>query len=86
MKIGTLAEATGTPVETIRFYEREGLLPPVTWITPRFELSEHPEYNFCHGENWTTKVIDAIVRDSRRRYDGISSSPAERVPERTVGP
>ena len=28
MKIGALAESTGTPVETIRFYEREGLLPP----------------------------------------------------------
>lgn len=28
MKIGALSEATGTPVETIRFYEREGLLPP----------------------------------------------------------
>lgn len=28
MKIGALAETTGTPVETIRFYEREGLLPP----------------------------------------------------------
>lgn len=28
MKIGALAEATGTPIETIRFYEREGLLPP----------------------------------------------------------
>ncbi|HIV71384.1 MAG TPA: Cd(II)/Pb(II)-responsive transcriptional regulator [Candidatus Aquabacterium excrementipullorum] len=27
MKIGELALATGTPVETIRFYEREGLLP-----------------------------------------------------------
>lgn len=27
MRIGDLAEATGTPVETIRFYEREGLLP-----------------------------------------------------------
>ena len=27
MRIGELAEATGTPVETIRFYEREGLLP-----------------------------------------------------------
>jgi phospholipase C len=36
-------------------------LPPVTWITPRFELSEHPEFNFCHGENWTTGVIDAIM-------------------------
>jgi Cd(II)/Pb(II)-responsive transcriptional regulator len=27
MKISELASATGTPVETIRFYEREGLLP-----------------------------------------------------------
>lgn len=27
MRIGDLAEATGTPVVTIRFYEREGLLP-----------------------------------------------------------
>jgi len=36
-------------------------LPPVTWITPRFQLSDHPEYNFCHGENWSTQVIDAIM-------------------------
>lgn len=28
MKIGDLAKATSCPVETIRFYEREGLLPP----------------------------------------------------------
>lgn len=27
MKIGELAQATQTPTETIRFYEREGLLP-----------------------------------------------------------
>lgn len=27
MKIGELARATGTRIETIRFYEREGLLP-----------------------------------------------------------
>ena len=27
MKIGELATATGTPVETIRYYERDGLLP-----------------------------------------------------------
>ena len=27
MKIGELAEVTGTQIETIRFYEREGLLP-----------------------------------------------------------
>ncbi|WP_134553442.1 MerR family DNA-binding transcriptional regulator, partial [Pseudomonas aeruginosa] len=27
MKIGELAKRTGCPVETIRYYEREGLLP-----------------------------------------------------------
>ena len=36
-------------------------LPPVTWITPRFQLSQHPDFNFCYGENWSTKVIDAIM-------------------------
>lgn len=28
MKIGEIAQSTGTPVETIRYYEREGLLSP----------------------------------------------------------
>ncbi len=50
------------PVDNVIDDIRAGLLPPVTWITPRFELSEHPEFNFCHGENWSTKVIDAIMR------------------------
>lgn len=27
MKIGELSAATGTPIETIRYYERDGLLP-----------------------------------------------------------
>lgn len=49
------------PVDRVIADIRSGSLPPVTWITPRFELSEHPEYNFCHGENWSTKVINAIM-------------------------
>jgi phospholipase C len=38
------------------------LLPPVTWVTPRGELSDHPgsDNSFCHGENWTTQVLNAI--------------------------
>jgi phospholipase C len=52
------------PVDDVIEDIEAGLLPPVTWITPRFELSEHPEYNFCHGENWSTEVIDAIMRSS----------------------
>ena len=50
------------PVDRVLQDIRANELPPVTWITPRFELSEHPEYNFCHGENWSTKVINAIMR------------------------
>lgn len=37
-------------------------LPPVTWVAPLFDLSEHPEKNFCVGENWSTRVIDAVMR------------------------
>ena len=39
-----------------------GRLPAVTWVTPRFPLSEHPEFSECFGENWTTGVVDAIMR------------------------
>jgi phospholipase C len=49
------------PVDGVLGDIRDGLLPPVTWITPRFELSEHPEYSFCHGQNWSTRVIDTIM-------------------------
>ena len=37
-------------------------LPPVTWITPRFQLSQHPEYNFCWGQNWSIQVLNALMR------------------------
>lgn len=49
------------PVDSFAQHARAGLLPPVTWVTPRFELSEHPEYSFCHGENWTTEIVNAVM-------------------------
>jgi phospholipase C len=49
------------PVDAFAEQARAGLLPPVTWVTPRFELSEHPEYSFCHGENWTTEIVNAVM-------------------------
>jgi phospholipase C len=50
------------PVDGVVRDIEAGVLPPVTWITPRFEVSEHPEYSFCHGENFSTEVIDAVMR------------------------
>ncbi len=51
------------PVDDVVGDIREGLLPPVTWITPRGELSDHPGSgnSFCHGQNWTAKVVNAIM-------------------------
>jgi len=49
------------PVDSLLGDIAANKLPPVTWVTPRFELSDHPDYSFCHGENWTTQVVDAIM-------------------------
>jgi phospholipase C len=50
------------PVDGLVRDVREGRLPPVTWVTPRFPLSDHPEYSMCWGENWTTRLVNAIMR------------------------
>jgi phospholipase C len=49
------------PVDDLVQHLREDRLPPVTWVTPRFEVSEHPEYSFCWGEHWTTQVLNAVM-------------------------
>ena len=45
MRIGNLAEATGTPVETIRYYEREGLIPAAQRSDNNYRL-----YTTAHAE------------------------------------
>ncbi len=45
MRIGHLAEATGTPVETIRFYEREGLIPSAQRSDNNYRM-----YTAAHAE------------------------------------
>lgn len=42
MKIGDLATASATPIETIRFDEREGLLPEPARSQGNFRLDEAP--------------------------------------------
>ena len=45
MKIGELAKVSGTPVETIRFYERESLLP-----APERTQSNYRIYTQTHAD------------------------------------
>ncbi len=45
MRIGDLAESTGTAVETIRFYEREGLMPAAQRAENNYRM-----YTAAHAE------------------------------------
>lgn len=48
------------PVDDFVSDLQAGELAPVTWITPRFEWSDHPEYSICWGEDWTTQIVNAV--------------------------
>jgi phospholipase C len=51
------------PVDQLIADATAGTLPAVTWVTPRFLVSDHPAKgsNICQGENWSTQVINAIM-------------------------
>jgi phospholipase C len=50
------------PVDSLIDDIRADRLPSVTWITPRFELSDHPPESSCFAHDWITRVIDAIMQ------------------------
>ena len=74
MKIGALAEATGTPVETIRFYEREGLLPP-----PARADNNYRVYLPAHAERLAFKTPNfyecAWIKIDRGFSDAFGKDP-----------
>jgi phospholipase C len=49
------------PVDDVVRDIKADRMPSVTWVTPRFALSQHPEYNFCYGQNWSIQVVNAIM-------------------------
>jgi phospholipase C len=59
------------PVDDLVRHVREDRLPPVTWVTPRFEVSDHPEYSLFWGEMWSTKVVNAIMESPRWKESAI---------------
>jgi phospholipase C len=50
------------PVDRIVQDIREDRLPSVTWVTPRYELSDHPPWSTCHGHNFVTSIVNAVMR------------------------
>jgi phospholipase C len=50
------------PVDSLTKDIEDGKTPAVTWVTPRFQLSDHPPWsNFgCH--NWLTDIVNAAMK------------------------
>jgi len=40
---------------------RTGHLPAVTWLLPPGPNDGHPPHSMCEGENWTVRVLNAVV-------------------------
>jgi Cd(II)/Pb(II)-responsive transcriptional regulator len=68
MKIGDVAAATGTPIDTIRYYEREGLLPaaPRTESNYRLYTEAHAQrlqfIRHCRSLDMTLDEIRVLLR------------------------
>jgi phospholipase C len=42
-----------------------GRLPAVSWLVEPWQLSDHPPYSVCSGENWTVQQINAIMQNQQ---------------------
>ena len=68
MKIGELSTASATPIETIRFYEREGLLPPPARTQGNFRVYDTPHLErlqfirYCRGLDMSLDEVRALLR------------------------
>jgi Cd(II)/Pb(II)-responsive transcriptional regulator len=68
MRIGDLAGTTGTPVETIRFYEREGLMPAALRSDNNYRLytTAHAErlafIRHCRSLDMTLDEVRSLLR------------------------
>jgi phospholipase C len=50
------------PVEDLLRDIEADALPSVTWVTPLFQLSDHPPFSTKHAQNWVTDIVNAVMR------------------------
>lgn len=78
MKIGELGTATGTQVETIRYYEREGLLPNSSRTASNYRIynERHVErllfIRRCRTLDMTLNEIRALLRFNDTQEDNCN--------------
>ncbi len=53
------------PVDALVKDIEAGKLPAVTWVTPLFQLSDHPPASSSGAHNWVTDVINAVMKSDQ---------------------
>jgi phospholipase C len=59
------------PVDDLFRDVHSASLPSVTWITPRFQLSDHPPFSTRHAHNWVVKLVNGIMRSEMWEHTAI---------------
>lgn len=76
MRIGELAQRTGVEVDTIRYYEKAGLLP-----SPSRQGNGYRDYGERHGERLSfirhCRALDMPLTDIKRLLDFVAHPEAD---------
>ena len=59
------------PVDDLFRDIEAGALPSVTWITPRFQLSDHPPFSTKHAMNWVTDIVNKVMTSEMWEHTAI---------------
>ena len=59
------------PVDSLLDDIRTDRLPAVTWITPRFQLSDHPPWNSRFAMNWVTDIVNGLMKSSMWEHTAV---------------
>lgn len=63
---------THVPTDAAFFRDvNRGTLPSVAWIVTSAARSDHPPASICVGENWTVKVINAVMASKYWKHTAI---------------
>ncbi|MGH2724184.1 MAG: phospholipase C [Actinomycetota bacterium] len=68
---GELWEERMWPVDDLLVDIHSESLPAVSWIVPRWQLSDHPPVSTKHAHNWVTRIVNGIMRSSMWEHTAI---------------
>jgi phospholipase C len=59
------------PVDGLLDDIRAERLPAVTWVTPRFELSDHPPQSTCYAQEWVTDLVNGVIESDAWEHTAV---------------